>query len=244
MNLRDKDGAPLVKWKDAEGAFEAWKACSEGRPCDYSGMSYAQLRDAPGIQWPCTQERPDGTERLYTEGRFNTDPGYAETFGEDLQTGAAATEDEYRAKEPGGRAFLHAIPYEPSPEVPGDEYPLLLTTGRTIYQFHTRTRTGRAPELAAAAPDAWVELHPDDAGPLGIAEGDLVRVESPRGAIQAPARLTAIRPGVVFVPFHYGSWDGERAVPRAANELTVTGWDPVSKQPIFKVAAVRVGVAS
>jgi ferredoxin-nitrate reductase len=244
MDLRDMDGAPLIKWDDAESAFEAWKACSKGRPCDYSGMSYAMLRDSPGIQWPCTEEQPGGTERLYTEGRFNTDPGYAETFGEDLQTGAAATEDEYRAKEPAGRAFLHAIPYEPSPEVPGDEYPLLLTTGRTIYHFHTRTRTGRASQLVAAAPDAWVELHPDDAGPLGIAEGDHVRVESPRGAIQAAARLTAIRPGVVFVPFHYGSWDVERLVPQAANELTVTGWDPVSKQPIFKVAAVRVSVAS
>jgi anaerobic selenocysteine-containing dehydrogenase len=242
MDFRDKDGAPLIRWDDAESCFEAWKACSKGRPCDYSGLSYERLRDAPGIQWPCTEERPGGTERLYTEGRFNTDPGYAETFGEDLQTGAAATEDEYRAKEPAGRAFLHAVPYEPSPEVPGDEYPLLLTTGRTIYHFHTRTRTGRAPQLAAAAPDVWLELHPDDAGPLGIAEGDLVRVESPRGAIQAPARLTGIRPGVVFAPFHYGSWDAEDAVPRAANELTVTGWDPVSKQPIFKVAAVRVVV--
>jgi ferredoxin-nitrate reductase len=242
MDFRDKDGAPLIKWDDAESCFEAWKACSKGRPCDYSGLGYERLRDAPGIQWPCTEERPDGTERLYTEGRFNTDPGYAETFGEDLQTGAAATEAEYRAKEPAGRAFLHAIPYEPSPEVPGEEYPLLLTTGRTIFQFHTRTRTGRAPQLAAAAPDVWLELHPDDAGPLGIAEGDNVRVESPRGAIQAPARLTGIRPGVVFVPFHYGSWDAEVAVPRAANELTVTGWDPVSKQPIFKVAAVRVVV--
>jgi ferredoxin-nitrate reductase len=117
---------------------------------------------------------------------------------------------------------------------------LLLTTGRTVYQFHTRTKTGRAPQLDAAAPDAWVELHVEDAEQLGIGEGDLVRLESPRGTLEAPARLTGIRPGTVFVPFHYGARDHAGKVPRTANELTITAWDPVSKQPIFKVAAVRL----
>jgi anaerobic selenocysteine-containing dehydrogenase len=240
MDFRDLDGEPLIKWENPEEAFEAWKECSRGRPCDYSGMTYAKLRERGPIQWPCTDDAPGGTERLYTGGHFNTDPEYTETYGHDLATGAAYSGDEYRAKEPAGRAFLHAVPYEQSPEVPTDEYPLLLTTGRTIYHFHTRTRTARAPELQAAAPDAWVELHPGDAAERGISEGDLVRLESPRGAMQAPARLTAIRPGVVFVPFHYGWWDRRTEVPRAANQLTVTSWDPVSKQPIFKVAAVAV----
>ena len=87
---------------------------------------------------------PDGTERLYVDGVFNTDPDYCETFGHDLATGAAFSEAEYRAKNPAGRAFLHSARYEPSPEVPDDEYPLLLTTGgRTVYHFHTRTKTGR-----------------------------------------------------------------------------------------------------
>jgi anaerobic selenocysteine-containing dehydrogenase len=126
--------------------------------------------------------------------------------------------------------------------VTSDDYPMLLTTGRTVYHFHTRTKTGRAPQLNAAAPGPWVELNPDDAKRLGIADGDLVGVSSPRGAIQAPARICGVRPGVVFVPFHYGYFDVERGdrIPRAANELTITAWDPVSKQPIFKVAAVRV----
>ena len=91
----------------------------------------------------------------------------------------------------------------------------------------------------------WVELNPADAEPLGIGEGDLVAVESPRGALHARAHLTRVRPGVVFVPFHYGYWDAESVAKpdgheRAANELTVTSWDPVSKQPLFKVSAVRV----
>jgi len=224
MDFRDKDGRPLIAWEDPESAFEAWKACSRGRPCDYTHLSYASLREHNGQQW--------GGERLYADGVFNTDPEYAETYGHDLATGAAFTEDEYRAKDPGGRAFLHPAGFEPSPEVTTDEHPLLLTTGRTVYQFHTRTKTGRAPELDAAAPSVWVEVSPADAAALGVGEGDVVRIVSPRGAIEAPVRVSGIREGVVFVPFHYAD--------QAANELTVTAWDPVSKQPIFKVAAVRL----
>jgi anaerobic selenocysteine-containing dehydrogenase len=240
MDFRDRDGEPLMKWNDAEGAFEAWKECSRGRPSDYSGVTYQKLRERHAIQWPCNEEHPEGTERLYVDADFNTHPDYSETFGHDLATGAAQTEEEFRAKEPNGRAFLHALAYEPSPEVTSEEHPLLLTTGRTVYHFHTRTKTGRAPQLADAAPDVWVELNPEDAAPLGIGEGDRVQVSSPRGAVVARARISGIRPGVVFVPFHYGSWDSEGAAPRAANEMTVTAWDPVSKQPIFKLAAVRL----
>jgi ferredoxin-nitrate reductase len=244
MDLRDKDGEPLIKWDDPESAFEAWKACSKGRPCDYSGLTYEKLRDSRGVQWPCTEQAPDGTERLYTDGVFNTDPDQSETFGQDLGTGATMTEEEYRAKEPNGRAFLQAAPYEDPPETPDDERPMQLTTGRTVYHFHTRTRTGRAPELEAAAPEAWVELNAGDAERLGVDEGDTVRVESARGAIEAPARLKDIRPGTVFVPFHYGYWDrddaGPDGRPRAANEATITAWDPVSKQPLFKLSSVRV----
>jgi anaerobic selenocysteine-containing dehydrogenase len=249
MDFRDKDGAPLIRWHDPESAFEAWKACSKGRPCDYSGMTYEMLRGGSGIQWPCPEGRTEGAERLYTDGTFNTAPDYAETYGHDLATGAAFTEQEYRAKEPRGRAFLHAVDYEPSPEWTSDEFPLLLTTGRTVYQFHTRTKTGRARQLNDAAPDSWVEVSEKDAAYVGVAEGDIVRVESARGGIEARVRISGVRPGVVFVPFHYGYWDlapasGPGAAHshphRAANELTITEWDPVSKQPRFKVAAVRV----
>jgi ferredoxin-nitrate reductase len=117
--------------------------------------------------------------------------------------------------------------------------------GRTIYHFHTRTKTARAPQLQNAAPDAWVEIHPSDAEALGVEEGDVVRVESPRGGLEAKARITGIRAGVVFAPFHYGYFDelgkdSPDGHPRVANELTITEWDPVSKQPLFKAGAVRV----
>jgi ferredoxin-nitrate reductase len=243
MDFRDRDGDPLIKWHDPESAFEAWKQCSRGRPCDYSAMTYERLRDSAGIQWPCTDEAPEGTERLYADGIFNTDSDYTETFGHDLRTGAANTEEEHRAKAPNGRAFLHALPYEQAPETPSEEFPLLLNTGRTVYHFHTRTKTGRAPQLNAAAPEVWVELSPEDAEAAGVADGEMARVESARGRVDARARICAIRHGVVFVPFHYGYWDAgdpDGRHERAANELTVTSWDPVSKQPIFKTAAVRV----
>ena len=123
--------------------------------------------------------------------------------------------------------------------MPDAEYPLWLTTGRIVYHFHTRTKTGRAPELNAAAPDAFVQISAEDARRHGIQNGDWVEVESRRGRVIAPASVGHIRPGVVFVPFHFGYWDYPGR-PRAANEMTIVGWDPVSKQPYFKFGAVRI----
>jgi anaerobic selenocysteine-containing dehydrogenase len=244
MGFTDRVGAPLITWSTPEEAFEAWKECSRGRPCDYSGLSYEKLRGGSGIPWPCTAESPEGTERLYTNGRFFTEPDVCEDFGHDLVTGAANEESEYRALNPSGRAILKAAEFRPPHEAPDDAYPISLTTGRTVYHFHTRTKTGRSPELQNAAPEAWVEIAPATADGLGIAEGDWVRVTSRRGRIEAQARLTAIRDGLVFAPFHYGYWDLDDAAPdgrpRAANELTLTEWDPVSKQPVYKVAAVKL----
>jgi ferredoxin-nitrate reductase len=234
MDFRDRDGEPLIKWSDPASAFDAWKACSKGRPCDYSDLTYELLRGGSGVQW--------GAARLYADGVFNTQTDFTETYGNDLRTGAESSEQEHRARAPEGRAFLQAADFEAPPETPDEEYPLLLTTGRTIYHFHTRTKTGRAPELDAAAPEVWVELSAHDADAVGVKEGDRVKVRSRRGEVEAPARIGGIRDGVVFIPFHYGYWDrGDSAEPtRAANELTVTSWDPVSKQPLFKVAAVRI----
>ncbi|HEX5568868.1 MAG TPA: nitrate reductase [Streptomyces sp.] len=244
MDFRDKDGAPLVKWRTPQEAFDAWRECSRGRPCDYTGLSYDRLRGPSGIPWPCNEEHPDGTDRLYGDGIFPTDTGVCETYGHDLLTGGTVTATEHRAMAPGGRAFLKGAPYVPPHEEPGEEYPLLYTTGRTVYHFHTRTKTGRSRSLSEAAPDAWVELSAADARRLGIGEGDRVRVESPRGAIEVRARIGQVREGAVFAPFHYGTWDLEETVPggasRQANELTMTVWDPVSKQPYFKTAACKV----
>ena len=245
MGLQDKDGQPLVSWSTPEEAFDAWRECSRGRPCDYSGISYAKLRGGSGIQWPCTDETPDGTERLYAGGAFWASPEDCETYGRDLETGAPVEEQEYRALNPFGRAVIKASEYRPPHEMPDEEHPLQLITGRTVYHFHTRTRTGRAPELQAAAPDVWVEVSVSDAERYGLREGDLAEVATPRGEVRARVRVSGIRPGVVFLPFHYGYWDTDEGWRpgkhgRAANELTPTDWDPASKQPIFKTAACAV----
>jgi ferredoxin-nitrate reductase len=239
MDFRDKDGAPLLTWSDPEGAFEAWKECSAGRPCDYSGMSYAALADSGGIQWPCNEAYPGGRERLYEDGHFNTATDFCEEYGHDIVTGAALKAEEHAALAPAGRAIIKGAEYVPPPEEPDEAFPFFLTTGRVTYHWHTRTKTGRVPELDAAAPEPFVEIERGDAERLGIEEHDLVEVRSRRGAIRVPARLTGIEPGVVFIPFHYGRTSSPDA-PTAANELTISGWDPVSKQPHFKYAAVRL----
>jgi anaerobic selenocysteine-containing dehydrogenase len=244
MGFTTRDGAPLVSWRTPEEAFDAWREASRGRPVDYSGLSYDRLRGPTGIAWPVNEQAPDGTDRLYTDPVFPTDTDQCETYGHDLLTGGAVTEQEHRAIRPAGRAFLKGAAYTPAHEEPSEEYPLLYTTGRTVYQFHTRTKTARSRSLQQAAPDAWVEVSVEDAERLGVREGDLVRVESPRGAIEVRARVGHVMPGAVFAPFHYGSWDldGVAAAGRSrqANELTMTVWDPVSKQPYFKTAACRV----
>lgn len=244
LGLQDKDGGPLVTWSTPEEAFEAWKECSRGRPCDYTGITYERLRGGSGIQWPCNEDHPDGTERIYADGRFWAHPDECESYGRDLVTGAPVSPTEYKALNPQGRAVIKAAEYLPPHEPPSEELPFQLITGRTLYHFHTRTKTGRAPQLQAAAPEVWVEASATDAEAAGWQEGDVLGVTTPRGEVTARLRISGIRSGVLFLPFHYGYWDTPGGHEpehegRAANELTLTDWDPASKQPIFKTAAAR-----
>ncbi|MCS3802190.1 molybdopterin oxidoreductase family protein [Niastella sp. OAS944] len=239
MGFTDKDGAPLIKWKTPEETFEAWKACSKGRPCDYSGMSYAKLSASNGIQWPCNEQHPDGCKRIYTDHTFNTSIDYCENYGHDLDTGGAYTQDEYKTFDPKGKAFLKCADYQPPHEQPTEDYPLMLTTGRVVYHFHTRTKTARSKALQEAAPDSYVQMSQQDAKKYGIEEGDVIEVISRRGKVVQPVKIGGILPGLLFIPFHYGYWD-EPDRKRAANELTITEWDPVSKQPHYKYAAVKI----
>lgn len=238
MDFRDKDGAPLIGWNTPQEAFEAWKRCSTGRPCDYSGMSYESLSGGSGIQWPCTQDAPGGTERLYTDGVFMTAADACESYGHDLATGAAVLPDKYKAYDPAGKALIKAADYQPPDEQPDETYPFWLTTGRVVYHFHTRTKTGRSKALNDAAPEPFVEIAASDAERLGIRDGDMTQVKSRRGRVVVRARIAEIKAGTVFIPFHYGSADAKDAT--AANELTITAWDPVSKQPYLKFAAVAI----
>jgi anaerobic selenocysteine-containing dehydrogenase len=181
MGFKDKDGNPLIAWRTAEEAFAAWRECSRGRPCDYTGLTYDKLRAGTGIPGRATTMRRRAPIGYTPSPSFRPPRSSGETYGHDLLTGASITPVEYRAMAPAGRARLISTEYVPPHEDPNPDFPLLYTTGRTVYQFHTRTKTPRARSLHDAAPDAWVELNPDDAQQHGIQEGDLVRVEFPRG---------------------------------------------------------------
>jgi anaerobic selenocysteine-containing dehydrogenase len=239
MDFRDKDGGPLIKWSTPEEAFEAWKACTRGRPCDYTGLSYAKLSAGSGIAWPCNEAHPDGEHWPYKSLTFPTDADYCEEFGHDLITGAAISPEKYRANNPAGRAVLKPAHYVAPTEQPDTDYPFLLTTGRVVQHFHTRTKTARAPALRSAAPDERLQITAEDAKEIGLKAGDWVRISSRRGSVEAQVTIGDIEPRHVFLPFHFGYWDNpERA--RAANEMTIYEWDPVSKQPHYKYAAVKL----
>jgi len=200
-------------------------------------MTYDLLEQHNGLRWPATAERPEGTVRLYEDLKFHTSADYAQSYTKDQFTGRALTHDEYAAKQADGRAILHATRYNPPSEQPGGDFPMWLTTGRLVWHWHTRTKTGRSPYLQAAAPHGYVEVNTEDARELGIVEGEVVRVASPRGQIEVPAKIgDAVQPGLVFVPFHFGSWESNQA----ANDLTADFVDPLSKQPTFKQSACRI----
>lgn len=248
MGFPDKDGAPLIKFQKPEDSFNHFAAMTKGRLCDYSGLSYAKLSERSGIRWPCNEQHPEGVERLYTDFQFPTGFDDCEVWGHDLKSGAEIPPERYKAYDPAGRAILRSAEYTTPVESPDESYPLWLTTGRIVYHFHTRTKTGRSKELREVAPDAFAQMHADDAKKLGVADGDMVLVETRRGKIAVPAKVGDIEPegracdilpGHVFVPFHFGYWD-EEGRPRAANELTLSSWDPISKQPYYKYAAAKV----
>jgi ferredoxin-nitrate reductase len=220
MGFKDKFGKPLMDWTRPEEAFNEWKRMSKGRPCDYSALTYEKLTGGSGIQWPCTEDQPMGTERLYTDGKFFTDIDYCESYGHDLETGAPFTRDQYRDLDPAGRAFLKAAEYHASLEEPSDEFPLVLSTGRQVFHFHTRTKTGRSRALRRGAGEPFVQLSDEDAKVLGIKDKEEVLVRSRRGVVQLPAKVGQIAKGQIFIPFHYGYWDSTDGRARAANELT------------------------
>ncbi len=186
--------------------FQELRRASAGGVADYSGITWDRIRRSDGIFWPCPDEEHPGTPRLFLE-RFATDDG---------------------------RARFHAVPFQHAMEEPDDEYPLYLTTGRIMAQYQSGTQTRRIAALMAAAPDAFVQIHPSMARTYGIADGDRVSLTTRRGSALMTAQLTSsIRMDTLFVPFHFGGKG-------RANLLTNPALDPVSRMPEFKVCAVRL----
>lgn len=135
---------------------------------------------------------------------------------------------------PDGRARFSAVPFRESAEVVDDDYPIWLTTGRVVSQYLAGTQTRRIGALVRQYPEPLCEMHPRLAAKLGVVDGEQVTVTSRRGSMILPAHVVeTIRPDTVFIPYH---WPGTKA----ANQLTNRAYDPISKMPEFKVAAVRV----
>lgn len=205
-------------WASAEGAFEEWKKVSRGRFCDYSGMSYSLIEEAGGIQWPFTVEDSKGKR-------------------DEVEKRARATRRLYgdaKYRTGNRRANLIAVHDEEMPEAPNERYPFVLNTGRTVEHWHTRTKTGGIEILERLSPKPWIEMNPDDALRLKFKQGQAVRVVSRRGMIpELSLRITEIiSPGQVFIPFHWNTAN--------ANNLTINAFDPFSREPNYKQAAVRV----
>ncbi|WP_240377489.1 molybdopterin oxidoreductase family protein [Bacillus piscicola] len=237
MELEDKDGKPLVGYSTPEEAFEEWKQVSKGRPSDMSGMTYDLLEKENGIRWPAPEDNPTGTVRLYEDGEFATTPEYCQSYGKDIVTGRPKTEKEFKDIQANGRAIFHPTYHLGSPEKPREDYPLWLNTGRLLWHWHTRTKTGRVADLEEKAPQAFVQLNKQDADSLNVEDGEKVQVQSPRGAIKVPVKISKeVKQGDVFIPFHFGEWQNEQP----ANELTGDVIDPLSHQPILKQSICRI----
>lgn len=172
----------------------------------YKGATRARISKPGGVPWPCPSEDHPGMEILHTE-KFST---------------------------PDGRANIFVVKNVPPAEEPSSEYPILLTTGRIVTHYNSGSMTRRSPSLQEKEPELYVEMNPVDGKALGIADGGRIVISNSRGKTVAKARLTdKVKPGVVFMPFHY----------QGANLLTSDARDPISKIPEYKMAACKIAPA-
>ncbi|MDJ0869735.1 MAG: nitrate reductase [Myxococcota bacterium] len=207
----------LITAKTSADVWEEYRALSRHSKYDFSGMTRERLHREHGIQWPCPSEGHPGTVRRYVPG----DPFVADGRAFDFYGN------------PDHRARLHLTPYEERSDPVDGDYPLVLTTGRIVEQWHTGTMTDRIPAIRNNTPRGHFELHASDAEDLGVEEGDRVRVVSRYGSIDGPARVSlGPRPGTLFAAFYDAAW--------LVNQLVTDRIDPFSKQPDFKTTAVRV----
>ncbi len=165
-------------WTRSEDAFEEIKVISKGRLCDYSGMTIEKMMDQGGLQWPCNEANPDGSDSLYTDGIFKSDDGKAKLLFTDSEALPEETDSNYR---------------------------LILNTGRTVEMWHTGTKTRNVDLLNKLAPEAWVEVNPKTAEYYGITVHDRVSLVTRRGRVDDLLVRIAetIHPDHVFMPFHF-----------------------------------------
>lgn len=195
---------------------------------DLRGVTYERLRETP-VQWPCaSEEQPDRNPVRYLN----------DGVSQDLFTDAAGRTPRLAFATPSRRAVFHARPHIDAAELPDEDYPMVLNTGRLQHQWHTMTKTGRVAKLNKLNPGPFVEVNPDDAAALQISDGAEVELVTRRGRAVLPAVVTdRVRSGNTWVPFH---WNDEHGENLTVNALTNDAVDPDSLQPEFKVCAVRL----
>jgi len=202
--------AEKMGYKDKFNFSSSGEIFEEIRSCipPYKGINYERLsKTVGGIHWPCPAEDHPGTPTMFLE-KFNT---------------------------PDGLGHFQAVEFKPPAEVPDEEYPYFLTTGRSIFHYHTGAMTRRTPKLIDEVPRGFVEVNPDDASKVGVKNKDVVTLKTRRGSIEAEARVTdEVPPGLLFVPFHFAD--------SCANVLTISALDPSAKCAETKVCAVKMEV--
>ncbi|MCD4748156.1 MAG: nitrate reductase [Thermoanaerobaculales bacterium] len=215
----------LMPWKSPDDAWEELLLLAEGTMYQIGGITRARLRKDHGVIWPCPTEDHPGTKLRYVKGE---DPWVPDDYPHRIM---------FYGK-PDNRAVVWFRPWENAAEMPDEEYPFFFTTGRVIEHWHTATMTGRCKELKHAKITSEVEIHPDDAKKLGVRTGDGVRVTSRRDSLVFPALVTDnSQPGLVFVHMH------DDNLKRMCNKITIDQFDPGSKEPTFKICAVKLAKA-
>jgi formate dehydrogenase alpha subunit len=173
----------------------------------YAGMTYERLRKPEALHWPCPDTSHPGTPILHT----------------------------VKFSHPDGIGIFFGVPFKYQAERPDADYPLILTTGRLLFHYHTGTMTRRSATLDNEVKTGFVEINTADAKALGVKNGDKVKVKTRRGEIEIAAKVTPdIMKGIIFIPFHF--------VECSANRLTIAALDPFAKMPEFKVCAAKVEV--
>ncbi|MEZ6093424.1 MAG: molybdopterin-dependent oxidoreductase [Pirellulaceae bacterium] len=233
FEFQDENRLPVPIWNWAnyydtnvdQHLFEEYRQFSRLKHKDLA--PYTEYVKARGMRWPVVEK--DGRWQE-TKFRFAADYDTYVEEGKQIQFYHSSTKDD--------RAQIWFHPWIPPAEVPDDEYPFMLCTGRVLEHWHTGTMTRRIPELSRAMPSAYIEIHPEDASKLKIKNGDKVKVESRRGSLVIQAWINGRgKPpeGTVFIPFFDETL--------MANDLTLDAIDPFSKQPDYKKSAVRIGKA-
>lgn len=213
-------GPYFEKYKTPEDVWEEYRLLAKGTKMDLA--PYARYRKERGVRWPVPTDDHPGTARRYC---YPDDPFVTKEEG-----------IKFYGK-PDGKAVIFARPYVGAAEKPDAEYTYWLSTGRVMEHWHTMTMTGKVPELKKAIPEWYVELNPADATKLGIKEGDMVRLTTRRGRLELPAKLKARgtpQAGMVMIMMHDDRLD------HLPNLLTNDAVDAASKQPEYKICAVKV----